>query len=92
MYLVLAKQDSYAANEPRDTASTICQLCNGLHWTSSNYIKGNRYAFNLHLFVHFILITVPLKTKTADEVLMAYIKEILPKTSCSKFILQDNGT
>ena len=23
---------------------------------------------------------------------MAYIKEILPKTSCSKFILQDNGT
>ena len=23
---------------------------------------------------------------------MAYIKEILPKTSCPKFILQDNGT
>ena len=28
----------------------------------------------------------------ADEVSMAYIKEILPKTSCSKLILQDNGT
>ena len=28
----------------------------------------------------------------ADEVSMAYIKEIFPKTSCSKFILQDNGT
>ena len=28
----------------------------------------------------------------ADEVSMAYIKEILPKASCSKFILQDNGT
>ena len=28
----------------------------------------------------------------ADEVSMAYIKEILSKTSCSKFILQDNGT
>ena len=35
---------------------------------------------------------VPLKSKTADEVLVVYIKEILPKTSCSKFILQDNGT
>ena len=28
----------------------------------------------------------------ADEVPMAYIKEVLPKTFCSKFILQDNGT
>ena len=28
----------------------------------------------------------------ADEVSMAYMNEILPKTSCSKFILQDNGT
>ena len=28
----------------------------------------------------------------ADEVSMAYIKEILPKTLCPKFILQDNGT
>ena len=34
---------------------------------------------------------VPLKRKMADEVSMAYIKVILPKTSCSKFILQDNG-
>ena len=33
------------------------------------------------------LITVPLKSKMADEVSMAYIKEILPNTSCSKFIL-----
>ena len=28
----------------------------------------------------------------ADGVSMAYIKEILPKTLCSKFILQDNGS
>ena len=28
----------------------------------------------------------------ADEVSVAYIKEILLKTLCSKFILQDNGT
>ena len=35
---------------------------------------------------------VPLKSKMADEVSIAYIMEILPKTSCFKFILQDNGT
>ena len=28
----------------------------------------------------------------ADEVSWVYSKEILPKTSCSRFILQDNGT
>ena len=30
--------------------------------------------------------------KTANEVSIAYLKEILPETSCSKFILQDNVT
>ena len=35
---------------------------------------------------------VPLKCKMADEVSIAYNKEIFLKTSCSKFILQDNGT
>ena len=34
---------------------------------------------------------MPLKSKTADEVPMTYIKEILPKTSCPKFILEDSG-
>ena len=37
------------------------------------------------------LFMVTLKSKMADEVSMAYIKEILPKISCSRFILQDNG-
>ena len=37
------------------------------------------------------LITEPL-TKKADEVSTVYMKEIPPKTSCPKFILQDNGT
>ena len=54
--------------------------------------KGNRFALTFICLLTSYLITVPLKTKTADEVSMAYIKEILPKTSCSKFILQDNGT
>ena len=38
------------------------------------------------------LIAVPLKSKTAEEVTMGYIKHILPTTSYSTFILQDNGT
>ena len=52
--------------------------------------KGNRFALTFICSLSSYLITVPLKTKTVDEVSMAYIKEILPKTSCGKFILQDN--
>ena len=52
--------------------------------------KGNRFVLTLICLLTSYLITVPLKAKTVDEVSKAYIKEILPKTSCSKFILQDN--
>ena len=51
--------------------------------------KGDRFAL---IFTNILFNTVPLKTETADEVSMAYIKEILPKASCSKFILQENQT
>ena len=54
--------------------------------------KGHRHALTFICLLTSYLITVPLKTKTADEVLMVYMKEILPKTSCPKFILQDNCT
>ena len=55
--------------------------------------KGNRLALAFTcLLTSCNVITVPLKTKTADEVLMVFIKEILPKTSYSKFILHDNET
>ena len=54
--------------------------------------KGNRFAVTFICLLTSYLITVPLKTKTANEVSMAYIKEILPNTSCSKFILQDSST
>ena len=54
--------------------------------------KGNRFALTFICLLTSYLITVPLETKTSDEVSMAYMKEILPKTACSKFILQDNGT
>ena len=54
--------------------------------------KGNRHALTFICLLTLYLITVPLKSKMADEVCMAHIKEILPKTSCSMLILQDNGT
>ena len=54
--------------------------------------KGNRFALTFICLLTSHLITLPLKTKTADKVSMVYMKAILPKTSCSKFILQDNGT
>ena len=54
--------------------------------------KGHRHALTLLCLLTSYLITVPLKTKTADEVWMAYMKERLPKTLCPRFILQDNGT
>ena len=48
--------------------------------------KGNRFALTFICLLTSYLIIVPLKTKAGEEVSMAYIKEILPKTSCSRFI------
>ena len=58
-------------------------------WITS---KGHRHALTFICLSTSYLITVLLKTKTADKVSMAYIKEVLSKMSWSKFILQDNGT
>ena len=54
--------------------------------------KGNRQVLTFTCLLTSYLIMVSLKSKMADEVSMAYITEILPKTSCSKFITQHNGT
>ena len=54
--------------------------------------KGNKYELTFMCLKISYLTVVPLKSKTAKEVTMAYIKHILPTTSCSTFILQDNGT
>ena len=53
--------------------------------------KGHRHALTFICLLTLYLITEPLETKTADEVLMSYMKVILPKTSCTKFVLQDSG-
>ena len=55
-------------------------------------LKGNKYALTFMCLLTSYLIAVPLKSKTAEEVTMTYIEHILPITSCSTPILQDNGT
>ena len=76
----------------RNSSSIICRVYHGFYWTTANFIQGTLVCTNIHLPTNVILFTGHLKTKSADEVSMAYMKEILPKTSCPKFILQDNGT
>ena len=38
------------------------------------------------------MIAVPMKSKSADDVLHAYVETILPQIGPSRFILTDNGT
>ena len=38
------------------------------------------------------LITALMKSKSVDEVTMDYLKRVLPTSSCTIYILQDNGT
>ena len=54
--------------------------------------KGYGHSLTSSCLLTSYLITLPLKTKTADEVSMAYMKEILFNTSCPQFIIQDNST
>ena len=53
---------------------------------------GQQYALIFICLLTSYLVTVPLRTKSADEVSMLYMKEILSKTSYPKFMLWDNGT
>ena len=54
--------------------------------------KDNMYMLTFICLLTSYLIALPPKLKTTGEVTMAYIKHILSTTSCSTFILQDNGT
>ena len=54
--------------------------------------KGHKFALTFICVLTSYVITVPIKTNKAEEITMTYLKEILPKTSCSLYILQDNKT
>ena len=61
-------------------------------WPLPATSKGHRHVLTFICLLTSYLTTVPLKSKTVDEVSMAYMKEIIPKTSYLKFVLQHNGT
>ena len=54
--------------------------------------KGHKFAWTFVCLLTSYVTAVPLKPKTVEEVMMVYLKEILSKTSCNIYILQDNGT
>ena len=90
MHSISTKQSVHTADAFGDSSSAICWVCHGLYWTTANFIKGTQVCTNIHLLTN--LISMSLKMKSADKVSMADIKEILPKMSSPKFILQENGT
>ena len=54
--------------------------------------KGKRYALTVICMLTGYVFCVPLKTKTAEEVLQAYIDNVYSKFGGSVKILSDNGT
>ena len=53
--------------------------------------KGNRYALTVICMLTGYVFCVPLKTKTAEEILQAYIDNVYSKYGGSLKILSDNG-
>ena len=54
--------------------------------------KGHRYALTVICMLTGYVFCVPLKTKTAEEVIQAYIDQVYSKFGGSLKILSDNGT
>ena len=54
--------------------------------------KGKRYALTVICMLTGYVFCIPLKTKTAEEVLQVYIDQVYSKFSGSIKILSDNGT
>ena len=54
--------------------------------------KGKRYALTVICMLTDYVFCIPLKTKTAEEVLQAYIDNVYSKFGGSLKILSDNGT
>ena len=54
--------------------------------------KGKRYALTVICMLTGYVFCIPLRTKTAEEVLQAYIDNMYSKFGGSVKILSDNGT
>ena len=73
-------------NKPFDG---ICLDCVGPLERSKRNFKWILTCINLH---SSFMIAVPMKSKSVDDVIHAYIETILPQIGPSRFILTDNGT
>ena len=54
--------------------------------------QGHRYALTVICMHTSYIFCIPLKTKTAQEVIQAYMRHVYSKFSGSEKILSDNGT
>ena len=54
--------------------------------------QGHRYALTVICMHTSYIFCIPLKTKTAEEVLQAYVRNVYSKFGGSEKILSDNGT
>ena len=66
----------------------ICLDCVGPLERSSRGFKWILTCIDLH---SFFLLALPMKLKSADNVIHSYIESILPRIGPSKYILMDNG-
>ena len=73
-------------NKPFDS---ICLDCVGPLERSKRNFKWILTCIDLH---SSFMIAVPMKSKSADDVIHAYVETILPQIGPSRFILTDNGT
>ena len=92
MYSIPTESVIHTTHALRNPKGSFQWMCHGLHWPTTSYLKRQQAHANVYLFANFVSNHDTLKSKMAVEVSMAYIKEILLKILCSKFILQDNGT
>ena len=67
----------------------ICLDCVGPLERSKRGFKWILTCIDLH---SSFLLAVPMKSKSADDVIHAYVENILPQIGPSRFILTDNGT
>ena len=74
---------------PKIPFYTICLDTIGRLLTN---LQGNCYALTCMDLLTSYLIAVLMKSKSEDEVTMAYLKRVLLTSSCSIYVLQDNGT
>ena len=74
---------------PQRPFDGICLDCMGPMERSSRGFKWILTCIGLH---SSFLQAIPMKSKSADDVIHAYIESILPRIGPSRYILMDNGT